>query len=296
MLPDLESLQCFVEAASVLNFRAAARAVDITPAAFGQRIKSLEGQLGVSLFHRTTRRVTLTEAGTALLPVALRTLEVARSCAPAARGELGPTDVDLTVGTRHELGLSWIEPMLPRLQSALPGLTVHLYFGSGPDLELRVRSHEIDCAVTSRRISDPKLEGLRLHQEEYVFVGSPRLLHQRPFEEPEDAARHTLVDTNAELPLYHYWREAGGPPSVAYARVRRMGTVAAVQQLVLRGEGVAVLPRYLVDADLTEDRLLIILPEVVPPPDWFRLVFRSDDPRRPLLQKVAEQMRQQPVA
>src|SRR5262249_3578107 len=75
--PSLESLRCFAEAARLLNFRAAARAVALTPAALGQRIQQLEGQLGRPLFHRSTRRVTLSEAGLALLPHAQRALEAA---------------------------------------------------------------------------------------------------------------------------------------------------------------------------------------------------------------------------
>jgi len=70
MLPSIESLRCFTAAAKLLNFRAAARSVALTPAAFGQRIKQLEEQLGTSLFHRTTRSVRLTESGLALLPAA----------------------------------------------------------------------------------------------------------------------------------------------------------------------------------------------------------------------------------
>jgi len=106
MLPDTESLRCFVEAARTLNFRAASRAVGLTPAAFGQRIKGLEEQLGVDLFVRTTRRVELTEAGLAMLSRAQETLTAAADSVRAARGELGPAPVDITVGTRHELGLS----------------------------------------------------------------------------------------------------------------------------------------------------------------------------------------------
>jgi DNA-binding transcriptional LysR family regulator len=75
MLPSLESLHCFAEAARLLNFRAAARAVALTPAALGQRIRQLEEQLGAPLFHRTTRKVVLTQAGLSLQPYARRALE-----------------------------------------------------------------------------------------------------------------------------------------------------------------------------------------------------------------------------
>src|SRR5262245_12408180 len=155
-LPSLEALRCFAEAARLLNFRAAARAVGLTPAALGQRIRQLEELLDAKLFHRTTRTVTLTEEGLALVPFAHRTLDAAAECVRAGRGEVGPPPMELTLGTRHELGISWLVPLLPRLRKAQPGLTVHTYFGSGPDLVHRVRTLQIDCAVTSSVLTDPQ--------------------------------------------------------------------------------------------------------------------------------------------
>src|SRR5262249_19617124 len=62
-LPDLDSLRCFAEAARLLSFSAAARAVGLTPAALGGRIARLETDVGAPLFLRTTRHVALTQAG-----------------------------------------------------------------------------------------------------------------------------------------------------------------------------------------------------------------------------------------
>lgn len=296
MLPDLDSLHCFVEAARVLNFRAASEAVGLTPAALGQRIRKLEDRLGVELFHRTTRRVELTEAGLAMLPEAQRALRVAEECVRAARGEAGPVPMDLTVGTRHELGLSWLVPMLPDLRAAHPGVTFHLYFGSGPDLEVRVRSQEIDCAVSSRRLTDPALDFERLHREDYVFAGSPDLLAEAPLDTPDDAHRHTLVDTNDELPLFRYWRDApGGTDSMEFAGLIKMGTIAAIESLLLAGDGVGVLPRYLIQPRLDAGELVEIMPRVEPRHDWFRLIVRSDDPRRSVFRSLAQTLLDHPL-
>src|SRR3954453_17983436 len=110
VLPSLESLHCVVEAARFLNFRAAAQAVGLTPAALGQRIRQLEEQIGAPLFQRTTRRVMLSEAGLALLPHATPVLGGAAEGVGAGRGEIGPAPMELVLGTRHELGMSWIVP------------------------------------------------------------------------------------------------------------------------------------------------------------------------------------------
>jgi LysR family transcriptional regulator, glycine cleavage system transcriptional activator len=290
-LPDIESLRCFIEAANHLNFRAAARVVGITPAALGQRIRKLEAEFEQSLFERNTRKVIITEAGLALLPVALKTVEAANECIRAASGNLEPVPIDMTIGTRHELGLSWIVPMLPTLEETFPGVTFHLYFGSGQDLERQVHSGAIDCAVSSRRITDPKFNAFRLHPEDYVFVGSKELLDRQPIELHVDTASHVILDTGADLSLFRYWRDApGGSDSLNFLRLRELGTIAAIKSLVLNGQGIAVLPLYLVQKELDDGALRVILPEIKPLNDYFKLIYRNDDRRQALYQTLASLM------
>jgi len=295
-LPSIESLRCFAAAARLLNFRAAARAVALTPAALGQRIQKLEDELGAALFRRTTRSVALTEAGLALLPAAEQCLAAARECGRAARGESGPPPMEITLGTRQELGMSWIVPQLDALAATYPSLDLHLYFGSGPDLLLRVRTMEIDCAVTSSRYTDPKLDAARLHREDYVFVGARALLARRPLTRDEHAGGHALLDAGAELPLFRYFRDApGGGDRLHFQRIVRLGSIEAIRARVLAGAGVAVLPLYQVAADLEARTVQRIFPKVVPLHDWFRLVFRADDARRPIYDKLAATMRAEPL-
>jgi LysR family transcriptional regulator, glycine cleavage system transcriptional activator len=293
----MENLRCFVAAAETLNFRAAAKAVALTPAALGQRVRQLEDEVGHALFARTTRSVALTAAGLAMLPEARRTLAAADTCLRAARGDLGPSPSELLVGTRYELGMSWLVPQLPRLSKARPDLTLHLYVSYGADLLLRVRTREIDCAVLSVRFSDPALDALPLHREDYLFVASRALLEKRALSRPEHAAQHTLIDASAELPLFHYWREEAGAmgAGLQFARVLRMGTLAVIEHLVLRGDGVAVLPKYLVEKRVKSGTLRVVFPKVRPACDHFRLVFRADDARRPDYEALARLLLEAPL-
>jgi DNA-binding transcriptional LysR family regulator len=291
VLPSIDSLRCFVAAARLLNFRAAARSVALTPAALGQRIQKLEDELGARLFLRTTRSVALTEAGLALLPAAEHCLSAAEECARAARGETGPPPMEITVGTRQELGMSWLVPQLTQISAAFPTLDVHLYFGSGPDLLLRVRTLEIDCAVTSSRFTDPKLESIRLHREDYAFVGAASLLRDRPLSKDAHAAQHTLLDASAELPLFRYFRDApGGGDRLHFGKIVRLGSIEAIRRRALEGAGVAVLPEYQIAGDLERRAFRRVFPKVAPLHDYFRLVFRADDVKRPIYEKIAAQL------
>jgi DNA-binding transcriptional LysR family regulator len=186
-------------------------------------------------------------------------------------------------------------PLLPRLRKSQPGLTLHMYFGSGPDLIHRVRTLQIDCAVTSSVLTDPKLDAVRLHEERYAFVGAPRLIRATPLGSARDTPRHTLIDVTPDLALYRYLRDGPGGSELQFGRVLRMGTIAAIRHLVVRGEGVAVLPEYFVAADLATERLVRLMPQVPLLSDYFRLVFRGDDPRRTVYERMAQSMLLEPL-
>lgn len=291
-MTSAESLRCFVAAARTLNFRGAARNVALTPAAFGARIAQLENEFGYALFERTTRRVVLTEQGRALLPRAEAALSALAAC--SSPHEHAP--MELTLGTRHELGLSFVLPLLPKLEKTRANLRIHIHVGSGAELLRRVRSGEIDCAVGSMRTNDPRLDTFALHEETYRFVASPKLLKQNPLARLADAEAHTLIDTDDDLPLYSYWREASAEHAMLRFRgIRKAGTIEAVRALVRSGEGVAVLPTYYVADDIERKELSVVLPRIHVRADQFRLFFRVGDSRAAVFHGLARELVSSPL-
>jgi DNA-binding transcriptional LysR family regulator len=288
---DLESLACVDALARTLSFHRGARACALSPAAFGKRIKQVEDQLGKALFHRTTRRVELTPEGAALIPKARQLLADASELVSDAKGEAPP--MDLTLGTRHELGLSWLMPARRLLKSRIPHLTIHLVFGNSEDLEAAVLGMRTDACVLSRMPATTRLDSVLLHQEDYVLVASPRLLKRTPLQTPMHSARHVLIDTDAALPLFRYLRPRGA--ELRFRSILHMGTIAAVRAALLDQEGVGVLPRYFVQRDLDGGRLSQVLQKTPMDHDNFRLIFRADDPRRELFEEAADVLRQMPL-
>ena len=292
---DLESLRCFVHAAAQLSFRVAAKACALSPAAFGDRIRRLEQELGAPLFERTTRKVTLTFAGERLLPQARRCLDEAERCrAAVASDEKSP--YELWLGTRFELGLSWVVPALRALEKRQPERRLHLYFGDTPDLLPRVVRGELSCMITSARLTNPGLSFARLHEEEYVLVAATSLLKHKPFALPTDAAAHTLLDLHTDLPLFRYFLDARSAREVwQFGAVQHLGAIAAVRARVLEGAGVAVLPLYFVRPDLERKRLVHLIPKTKLPSDWFRLVWRTGHAREAELRQIASELCELPL-
>jgi DNA-binding transcriptional LysR family regulator len=295
MLPDLDSLRCFQAAAIRLNFRAAARSVSLSPAAFSDRIQRLEASLGCTLFIRTTRRVRLSPDGERLLPQAQKALAEAARCAEVV-GTGEATAFELTLGTRWELGMSWLLPAVQKLEDAHPHQRLHLAFGNGSPLLERMLRGQIDAVVGSMRIPGGKLDYVPLHEERYCLVANPKTLARHPLERPEDAQQHTLVDTSESHDLFRYWLDrAPSQKSWIFGQSRFLGAIGAIRQWVLEEDGVAVLPLYFIQNQLDNGQLVRVLPKVEAASDWFRLIWLQGHPREMELREIAHQLCRTPL-
>lgn len=288
---DFDSLRCFTAAADTLNFRAAAQRVGLSPGAFSDRIRRLEETLGTRLFERTTRRTHLTAAGHRLLPHAMQLLADVEACKRIATTEARDRPFTLRLGTRYELGISWLAPAITPLRATRPNRRIHLAMGDSPELLERTLDGTLDATVTSSRLANGALQYANLHEETYAFVGTDQRV-----DGPDDVRDLTLVDISAELPLFRYLLDAlpEGRPW-PFADHSHMGGIAAIRVRVLAGDGVAVLPRYFIESDLASGRLRELLPGQKLHTDAFRLVWRAHHPLEDELLELAEELRSLPL-
>lgn len=296
MLLDVESLRCFVMVADTLSFRVAAQRLALSPAALSDRIRRLESLLEAELLFRTTRQVALTAAGRRLLAGA-RQLLADNALLPAlARGEGKPLPMELLLGTRYDLGLSWLVPNLPSLKQNHPERTIHLHFGEGSELLEAVRKGLVDCAITSAPIVDGSLDYRLLHPETYAFVGASALLAEHPIRQAGDVLAHALLDLTPQLPLFRYFLDAIGESAPwRFGCSEHLGTIGAVRLRLLQGAGVAVLPTYFVARDLKEGRLKRILGGLRLRTDHFRLIWRKHHPKAEAIERLGVELKKRPL-
>jgi DNA-binding transcriptional LysR family regulator len=289
-LPDLESLRCFVLAATHSNFRTASRKAALSPAAFGARIRRLEEQLGQRLFVRTTRRVGLTPRGAELLPQAKACLDEAERCAEPLDGGK-PVAFDLCIGSRFDVGLRWVIPSIGALERARPERHVHAAFGAVGDLVPRIFRDEVHCVLTSARLNDANLVSVPFREIEYVLVGTPALMKKTPLSRPEDAERHTLIDFDEDLPLFRFFSEARpNKEAWKFQRVQHLSIIAAVRARVLEGVGVAVLPVFLVADDIVKGKLKVLMRETKLKSNVLRAVWRKGHPYETEIRELADEL------
>ena len=296
-LPPIDAIRCFLAATKTSSFRKASLEVHLSPAAFGQRIKQLEEFVGAPLFERGPRQaITLTPAATALLPKAQSLVENLQAWPTLAREDF-VVPRTLTLGTRHELGMSWLLPMLHKLENTVPGLTLNLHFGSGPELLRLLEQKELDAVISSARFATSRFTSLHLHEERYQLVASTALVKAKKIKSWEELSRQQFVDADPTLPLLRYWLDADAMHAkFTPKRVRFLSTIGAIREYAIAHLGVAVLPEYFVQQDLQNKTLSALFSKRRLLSDHFRLVHLHKHKEAKVFDTLASLMRTVPLS
>ncbi|QXC48818.1 LysR family transcriptional regulator [Agrobacterium salinitolerans] len=187
----LTGLIAFARAGSLGSYTAAARSLSISPSAVSKSIQRLEKQLGVSLFTRTTRSLTLTAEGRDLHERALRLLHDAEEIEQAAKAARTEPAGTLRIAASLPIGLHVIAPVLPRFRRLHPKV----------DIDLRLSDHMVDLidggfdmAVRIGDLSDSRLLSRRLLPYQLCCYASPEYLAGRsPPTHPDQLEEHNTV-------------------------------------------------------------------------------------------------------
>ncbi|WP_368518884.1 LysR substrate-binding domain-containing protein [Rhizobium sp.] len=188
----LTGLLAFARAGSLGSYTAAARSLSISPSAVSKSIQRLERQLGVSLFARTTRSLTLTAEGRDLHERALRLLRDAEEIEQAAKAAHAEPTGTLRVAASFPIGLHVITPVLPKFRRRY----------SKVNIDLRLSDHMVDLieggfdlAVRIGDLSDSRLLSRRLSPHRLCCYASPDYLARRPLPtHPNKLEEHETVN------------------------------------------------------------------------------------------------------
>ena len=256
---ELSQIDAFVAVARLGTFAAAARERDVATSSVTRAVAGLEASLGVRLLHRTTRQVSLTEAGEQFLrraaPV-LEELEAARSDASdAGRGPAGL----LRLAASVSYGQLVIAPRLRAFRERHPDVVVDLVLS---DDRLDLVAERIDLAVRHGHLPDSQLIAKRLSAVTYRLVASPAYLRAAGVPaDPSALADHRAVGFDF-APFRDGWRlsraeeEATAAPRPAVLSSNAL----ALRACALDGMGIAMLADWMIDADLSSGRLTQVLP------------------------------------
>lgn len=257
---DLESLRLFVEVAKRGSFATVARDHDLDPSSVSRLVAVLEAELGVRLFQRSTRRITLTEAGDLFLakvePLVVE-LESAREAAKSVSTEPSGT---LRLTASVTFGHLSLVPLLPEFRRLYPAVKLDCIF---TDENLDLVENRIDLAVRLAPGVTGDLVVTKLVDTYYRVVASPKYLAASPsLNTPADLAGHAclLFPYRIFRPNWLFKDARGTVTEVSVRGDVTLSTAQALRDAALLGLGPALLPHWLVAAALKEGSLVDLFP------------------------------------
>jgi LysR family glycine cleavage system transcriptional activator len=254
----LNALRAFEAAARHQSFSAAATELNVTSAAVGQQVRSLEGWLGIPLFTRAASgsvRLQATRAAELALP------DIRAGFDRLGRGldrlRQASSHGVLTVTVSPAFAAKWLLPRIDRFQSAHPDIDLRLDTSQRP---LDFLAHGIDIGVRYGEGQWPGLMATHLMDEEIFPVCSPALQRSGRLS-PADIPRHTLIHdatmgNHRHFPSWRRWLDAAGYPDVPAEHGLHINNSAAVLQAAVDGQGLALGRSALVRDDLAAGRLV----------------------------------------
>lgn len=285
-----ESLTAFVAVAERRGFAAAARALGMSPPAITRAVAGLERHLGVSLFHRSTRAVSLTDEGAGFLDRARRILADLREAEQIAMGGRSIPRGQLYVTAPVVFGRLHVLPEVERLLAKHEGLTARLML---IDRNVRIAEEGIDVAVRIGALADSALRAMPIGSVRQTIVASPAYLatHGVPANPVDLDHHHCIVGSGARVGST--WSFGGaGRTTVEVTPRLTVSTVDAEIQAAEAGLGLANLLSYQVADAVVAGRLMPILADHAPPPMPVSLLYDAARASMPSVRMFIDAMRE----
>jgi LysR family glycine cleavage system transcriptional activator len=272
-LPSLTALRMFEATARHASFTKAAAELHVTQAAVSHQLRALEEQLGIKLFQRSTRRLSLTPAGQRLLPAVSDAFEtLSRAVADIGRGEHL-----LSVTTTPSFGARWLAPRLGRFAT------------SNPDIDLSVRHSTavldlaregLDFAIRWGKGQWPDVVSELIGPSAITLVASPAYAKRLELKQPSDVARAMLLHEETREDWIEWLLVAGLDRTIALRGIV-FDDENALIQACLDGQGLALMARSLAEGDLKAGRLISPFDLTFAEGYGYYLVYEAETLKRP---------------
>ena len=244
-LDRLTGLVAFARSASLGSYSAAARALSVSPSAVSKSIQRLESQLGIKLFSRTTRSLTLTSEGAELYQRALRVLQEVDDMGQVALSARSEPAGTLKVTAPLPVGVHILAPLLPEFRRRFPKISIDLRL---TDQMVDLVEDGIDLAVRVGVLKDSRLLVRRLAPHRVCAFASPAYLaeHGRP-QRPEDLVDHQCVNFRFQSSgqLLRWPFQVGDAVQELMPDTAIVADVSdAVAAILVAGGGIGISPTY----------------------------------------------------
>ncbi len=278
-LPDMEAWAIFAKVVEARSFARAAADLGVSKATVSKAVSRLEGRLGARLFNRTSRRLSLTDAGRQLSERASRILAEAEAAENEALEQSATPRGQVRFAAPMSFGLAYVAPALPEFLAEYPAVTIDLHLG---DELVDLIGGGFDAALRISPLPESSLIARRLCEIQRIVVAAPVYLEQRGTpKHPGELADHAcLAYTNLPAPgLWRFKNARGEEVAIRPAGPLRANNGDALMAALLAGHGIAVLPDFIVAQGIAEGRLVALLPDWISPQGALHLLMPPGGPR-----------------
>jgi DNA-binding transcriptional LysR family regulator len=293
-IPSIEALIAFEAAARHQSFTRSADELALTQSAVGRQIAALEDYLGVPLFNRVKKRLSLTDVGQVYAKQIREHLERIERDTLAAMAHRGAGGI-LELAVIPTFATRWLIPRLPQFYAQHAHITLNLTTRAEPFL---FTDTQFDAAIHFGNSVWPGALTQHLFGEEMTPVCSPRLLGGRTHVEPEELAGFTLLHQSARAEAWRHWFAQAGIHEANCMKGQRYELFSMLVEAARAGLGVALVPRFFVLSELGCGELIIPCELALRNEKGYYLVYPESKQNCPLLRefetwllRVAEQYR-----
>jgi DNA-binding transcriptional LysR family regulator len=258
---NLDNLTLFIAVAQKLSFAAVAKERDIDPSSVSRAINDLESELGLRLFQRTTRSMTLTEAGELYLTRVEPLLEEMQRAHEAAAQITGAPRGLLRMSASVTFGQRRIVPLLPKFHALYPDLKLDCLF---TDANVDLVSDRIDLAVRLAPTIEGDMIAAKLIDIRYKVVASPDYIHNHPkLSKPSDLSHHRVLLFNIKA-FRSRWQFRDVSGKIEFVPIDgdiTLSPAGSILNACIAGLGPALLPDWLVETALADGSLVDLFPD-----------------------------------
>lgn len=258
---ELSNLALFVRVEEDGSFSAAARFLGLMPSSVSRQISQLEDELGTRLFHRTTRRLNLTEAGEIYLQYAQRIVADLDS-AKLAVSQLAETPSGcLNVALEADFANTFIAPILPDFLSRYPEIQVRFLMNTRV---VDLIDSGIDIAIRIGDLDDSSLFARKIARYRKLVCASPSYLKQHGTPtHPDELSQHNCLTFRIQ-PGKKYWgfQVDGEIKNVEISGRVKVNNLVHLRKVALAGLGVINIPIWMVEDDIQQGRLVPLLEDI----------------------------------
>lgn len=286
----LIDIKAFLVSARTGGLSAAAREINTTPSVITKRVNRLEAEVGVKLFNRSTRSLSLTPEGERLRPqLQVLVAELEETLANSRKSSAGLRG-NLRMRAPTTVGAFFVGPSIARFQALHPDITVDFLL---MDRQVDPLEEGFDIVLGASPQSFAGVEETPLCLYPRMLVAAPEYLETRPVpKNPSDIVEHDCL-TFISMGVSWNFISASGPIVVD---IRSRYTVNDSRFLVdaaLEGLGLAVVPEFLIRDELKEGRLLPLLPDFPVAPMWFKATVPNHRAHKPEVIAILKYLKQE---